>query len=132
MRDIVLNTWKITAAVLFMAALVFCPISDTSGAWYPVATWKYRIKITLNAAQVPNTDQNNFPVLINKTFNVWKDTANGGHAGQADGGDFLFTAADGSTKLSHEIEKYDNTTGELVAWVKVPVVSASTDTVIYI
>ncbi|MCK5413091.1 MAG: DUF2341 domain-containing protein, partial [Candidatus Pacebacteria bacterium] len=36
------------------------------------------------------------------------------------------------TKLDHEIESYDNTTGEIQAWVKVPTVSSSTDTTIYI
>ncbi|MEI6711229.1 MAG: DUF2341 domain-containing protein [bacterium] len=42
----------------------------------------------------------------------------------------LFTAADG-TKLDHEIEKYVPTTGQLIAWVRVPALSASVDTVIY-
>ena len=29
------------------------------------------------------------------------------------------------TVLSHEIEKFDNTTGEVIAWVKLPTMSAS-------
>jgi hypothetical protein len=60
-----------------------------------------------------------------------RDTGNGGYVEQADGGDILFTDASG-TKLDHEIERYDNTTGELVAWVEVPTVSYNTDTDIYI
>ena len=50
---------------------------------------------------------------------------------QPDFDDILFTASDGTTKLSHEIEKYNAATGELVAWVKVPTVSSTVDTVLY-
>ncbi|VAW30003.1 hypothetical protein MNBD_BACTEROID07-325 [hydrothermal vent metagenome] len=52
---------------------------------------------------------------------------------QSNGQDILFTSSDRTTKLNHEIEKFDNTPGseELVAWVKIPQLSTSTDTVIY-
>ena len=56
----------------------------------------------------------------------------GGHVDQDDGGDILFTASDGTTKLDHEIEKYVNTTGELVAWVEVRSLSGTTNTDIYL
>lgn len=99
--------------------------------WYNTS-WSYRKKITIDHTKVPNTNQTNFPVLINRTDTDWKDTANGGHVGQSDGGDILFTSSDGTTKLDHEIEKYVPSTGELIAWVEVPAVSASVDTEIYI
>ena len=35
-------------------------------------------------------------------------------------------------KLKWEVEKYDGTTGNLIAWVKIPSVSSSTDTVFYL
>ena len=104
-------------------------LTSTAGAWY---SGDYRKKITIDSTKVPNTNQLNFPVLINTTDIAWKDTANGGKVAQSDGGDIVFTSSDGITKLSHEIEKYDPLTGELVAWVKVPTVSATTDTDIYI
>jgi hypothetical protein len=47
----------------------------------------------------------------------------------ASGDDIIFRASDGITQLDHEIEKYTATTGELVAWVRVP--SINTGTVIY-
>ncbi|MCK5161774.1 MAG: DUF2341 domain-containing protein, partial [Candidatus Aureabacteria bacterium] len=47
-----------------------------------------------------------------------------------DGDDIVFTLSNG-TKLSHEIEKYTSATGELYAWVKVPTLSASSDTTLY-
>ncbi|MBA7607392.1 hypothetical protein ES703_14551 [subsurface metagenome] len=74
----------------------------------------------------------NFPVLISRTDTDWKDTGNGGHVGQSDGGDIFFTSSDGTTKLDHEIEKYVPSAGSLVAWVEVDTISALTDTDIYI
>jgi len=60
-----------------------------------------------------------------------KTVGNGGSVGKADGTDILFTASDGATKLAHEIESYNAVTGQLIAWVSVPVVSPAADTVIY-
>ncbi len=48
----------------------------------------------------------------------------------ANGDDIVFTAGDGVTQLAHEIEYFDETTGELRAWVKTDL-SASVDTNIY-
>ncbi len=94
--------------------------------------WSHRNPITINATWVPNTDQTDFPVLINRTDLEWRDATNGGNVGKANGGDILFTAADGATQLEHEVEGYDPVTGNLVAWVKVPILSSSVDTEIYI
>ena len=38
----------------------------------------------------------------------------------------------GTTRLAHEIERYNTSTGEVIAWVKIPTLSASTGTDIYI
>ena len=46
------------------------------------------------------------------------------------GWDIAFTDA-GGTPLNHKLEHYNPATGELVAWVNVPVLSESADTVIY-
>jgi len=110
-----------------------CLVSASGGRtdWYN-SSWSYRTKIVINHTKISNTDQSNFPVLINRTDVNWKDIANSGHIGQADGGDIVFTLANGLTKLDHEVEKYTASTGELVAWVEVPTVSASDDTEIYI
>jgi hypothetical protein len=93
--------------------------------------WQYSKKITILASEVA-ADLTNFPVLIKTTDADWADTLNSGNVAQADGGDILFIAGDGTTKLDHEIERYDETTGELVAWVEVRSLSGSQDTDIYI
>ncbi len=100
-------------------------------SWYN-ASWGYRDRIVFDHTKVSGTDQMNFPVLINSTNADWKSVANGGHVALDSGNDILFTSDNGSTKLSHEIEKYDPTTGELVAWVRVPVLDHSADTAIYV
>lgn len=115
-------------AVLLVAILI---PAEALADWFD-SNWTHRNAITILPARVPNTDQTDFPVLINRTDPDWRDTFNGGDVGKASGGDILFTAADGTTQLEHEIEAYDPTTGELIAWVKVPTLSASLDTEIYI
>ncbi len=100
--------------------------------WYD-PNWGFRMKITVDNAKVSgSTDLSYFPVLINTTDLDWRDIINLGNVAQADGGDILFTSSDGTTKLDHEIESYDNTSGALVAWVEVPILGATADTVLYI
>jgi len=95
-----------------------------SPPWYS-CSWGYRKNITIDKSQVSGT-QTNFPVLINLASD--NDLKNGA---RSDGYDILFTTSDGTTKLSHEIEKYTSSTGALVAWVKVPTVTDSANTTIF-
>ncbi len=97
----------------------------------------YRMSITVNSSQVQNGPQTNFPFLFSSTSAKLKTTGNGGHVTNANGYDIIFRATDATTcggtapcTLNHEIEKYVATTGEFVAWVKVP--SINTGTVIYV
>lgn len=91
-------------------------------AWY--GDWSYRKKVTIDSTKVAG-DLANFPVLIRITDTDLRDDA------QNDGDDILFTASDGTTKLNHEIELFNGTTGELVAWVNVTSLPSSVDTDIY-
>lgn len=92
--------------------------------WYS-QSWLYRKPITINKSKVANSDLTDFPVLVDLTDSNLASSA------QADGDDILFTSGDGTTKLSHEIELYTNSTGRLTAWVKVPTLYAERDTTIY-
>ena len=102
---------------------------DAGANWYN-SSWSHRKQIFVQSSQVEET-VTNFPVLIQTTDANWKSTSNGGNVGQTSGNDILFTTSSG-VKLDHEIEKYDPTTGELIAWVKVPTLSSSADTELYI
>ena len=44
----------------------------------------------------------------------------------------MFTEADGTTRLDHVIESYDPLTGALTAWVRVPLLSSTVDTELFI
>ncbi|UCE73247.1 MAG: DUF2341 domain-containing protein [Methanomassiliicoccales archaeon] len=86
--------------------------------------WLYRKNITINSSQV-ESDLTNFPVLISITDSDLANKAN------IDGNDIYFTKSDGTTRLNHEVESYESTSGELVAWVNVTSLSSSSDTYIY-
>ncbi len=111
-----------------VATIAVAPANDapTLASWYD-ASWAYRKPITIDHARVSGgTDLTDFPVLIDLSADA--DLAAGA---QANGNDILFTSADGTTKLSHEIETYTSATGALVAWVKVPSLWAHVDTTLY-
>jgi len=133
---------KIILSVLALFSLVFLVPSDAFGElivaqtqskvkvaqqnWYH-DSWEFRKNITLslNTATGVNSDLTDFPVLISFTDTDLIQT------NESQGRDFVFTESDGTTVLSHEIEKFDNTTGEVIAWVKLPTMSASSTTEIY-
>ena len=81
----------------------------------------------------PNTDQINFPFLFNSTDPDLATVDNGGHVANPNGYDIIFsTDPNGQTKLDFEIEQYNPVTGQLVAWIRIPSLSHSSDTVIYV
>ncbi|MDH7606648.1 MAG: DUF2341 domain-containing protein [Candidatus Bathyarchaeota archaeon] len=90
--------------------------------WYDT-NWQYRKAIAIDYTKVA-ADQTYFPVLIDLTDPDLKAKA------RQDGADILFTDQNQS-KLNHEIELYDNTTGRLIAWVNVPYLSSAVNTIIY-
>jgi PKD repeat protein len=91
-----------------------------------------RRSITVDHTKVPSTDQAGFPVLISGTYSYLATTANGGNVRHANGYDIIFTSDFGcANKLSHEVETYNATSGAVNYWVKVPTLSSTSDTVIY-
>ena len=89
-------------------------------------------QMSIDHTKVPST-QSNFTVLVSLTDPALKTIANGGHVANANGFDIGFYAdSGGTTKLKWEVEKYDGTTGNLIAWVKIPSVSSTTDTPFYL
>jgi hypothetical protein len=101
--------------------------------WYSSGgTWIHRKSLTVDRTQVSGSASlSNFPLLVAVTDPDLRTAANGGSVGNATGTDILFTAGDGMTKLAHELESYNASTGQLVAWVRIPSLSPQTDTVIY-
>ncbi len=108
---------------------------SSNGVPFTVGPIVYSSKrsITLNHNQVSNSDQINFPVLVSGTFSDLATTANGGQVQNANAYDIAFSSdIAGTNKLDHEIESYDPVTGTITCWVRIPVLSHSTDTVIFL
>jgi len=85
--------------------------------------YAHRKQITIDHTKVVS-DETDFPVLIKTTDSDLTDCLSNGY-------DIKFYDSTNSNKLKHEIVYWDNTTGELVAWVKIPSLSSTTDTIIY-
>jgi hypothetical protein len=128
---IVFNESGGNAAVLGIQDLVGTKsiVGPSDTVWYQFPStgrclWQARKAITIDGSKVAGT-LSYFPVLLSLT------DANLAAGAQANGNDILFTASDGTTKLDHEIENFTAATGSLTAWVRIPTLSAGTNTVIY-
>jgi 6-phosphogluconolactonase (cycloisomerase 2 family) len=122
------TAWINTTYLNTNSPTTFATFSDQVGI---LSTWTYRKQITINHSLV-DADLTNFPVLISTTDTDLKNNA------LSNGSDILFTNSSiswtsGTTaqKLDHEIEKYDSATGQLVAWVRIPQLSSTSNTTIY-
>ncbi|MBN2599768.1 MAG: DUF2341 domain-containing protein [Candidatus Thermoplasmatota archaeon] len=88
--------------------------------------WQYRKMVTIDYSKVAEP-LHDFPVFIQSV-----DTDLKNHT-QSDGDDILFMDGTGiAHRLWHEIETYDANTGQLVAWVKLPSIDITDDTVFYL
>jgi len=97
-------------------------IKVKNASWWN-SSWYLRKNVTIDFNKVSGM-QTNFPVLINITDSDLASDA------QNDGDDIMFTNSTG-TKLDHEIEHFNSTTGWLVAWIRIPILSNETDTTIW-
>jgi hypothetical protein len=89
--------------------------------------WEFRKKIVIRGDRVA-ADRGphlNFPLLV-----VMEDREL--VSALPDGADLVFTASDGYTRLAHEVESWWRSRGCLVAWVRIPELSAGADTTIYL
>jgi RHS repeat-associated protein len=95
--------------------------------------YSYERSIVIDHTKVPNTDQTDFPFLFNTTDPTFKTTAIGGHVSNSNGYDIIFsTDPGGLTKLDHELEQYDPVHGQVTAWIRIPTLSHTADTILYV
>lgn len=99
----------------------------------PVAMgYNYERNITIDHNQVAgNDDLFNFPVMINLTGQNFLRTIPNGDIFSSDGYDIVFTD-ESYNQLDHQIEYYNGAAGNLIAWVRLPILSTSANTVIKI
>jgi hypothetical protein len=110
---------------LLLFSLVFIVPSDAFGTWYD-DNWENRKKITISLNTEISNNLNNFPVLVSVTDSDFTKSLD------SEGRDIFFTADDGTTLLSYEIERFNSSTGEIIAWVNIPTLLAASTTDIYI
>ena len=135
-KETILNIFL--AALIAVSVVGVLPLETLAAGSYD-----YKTPVTIDSTKVSST-LTNFPVVISSTLSQLATVANGGHvqntdtAGGASGSvevpaDFI-VASDSfcSTQLDHEVENYDKTTGQIVLHVKVPSLSGSTDTTLYL
>jgi hypothetical protein len=101
-------------------------------AW--LTGWDYRRKITIDSDKI-DADLTDFPLLI-----ALSDTC--GMSGQdltgifsrigANSKKIALTTSDGTTQCYVEIEKWDNTNQEAWLWARIPSISSSSDTELYL
>lgn len=92
-----------------------------------------RRSITIDNTKVSGTTNlTNYPVVISGTYSYLATTTNGGKVYNSSGYDIVFASDnEGANQLDHEIEYYDASTGEIVMWVELPTVYASSNTTFY-
>ena len=108
------------------------PETSPAAQWYSGSGgWTNRKRITIDHTKVAGS-LSEFPVLFAITDDDLRSIKHGGKVRSESGLDITFTAADGVTKLAHEMEAYDAGTGVVTAWIRVPELSPVEDTVLYI
>jgi RHS repeat-associated protein len=92
----------------------------------------YKRAITIDHTKVHNTNQTDFPILVSGTYPFLAATTNGGRVLNANGYDIVFTSdAAGQNLLDYEIDTYNPANGTASFWVRIPALSHTTDTTIY-
>lgn len=95
--------------------------------------YNFRRTVTIDHTKVSNSDQTNFPAVFSGVYAYLATIANGGNVTNTNGYDIIFTSdSAGLTKLDFEIETYDPVTGTVNFWIRIPTLSTSVDTVIYL
>jgi len=92
---------------------------EESDNWFDLA-FQQRIPITINPLQVPST-QSDFPLLINSIFTDLIGAV------EAE----LRFAGEDNIQLEYEIQFFDDSTGELIAWIKKPTIDDDDITFVY-
>jgi hypothetical protein len=94
--------------------------------------YKYERNITVDHNRVAGgEDLYNFPVMISLAGQNYLKTAPNGQVYNSSGYDIIF-ADENYNQLDHQVEYYSGTNGDLIAWVRIPVLSSSSNTVIKI
>ncbi|MGB8491735.1 MAG: DUF2341 domain-containing protein, partial [Bacteroidales bacterium] len=103
-----------------------------TGCGMPLLGYGYERDITIDHTKVAGgSDLYNFPVMVSLAGQNFLKASPDGQIYNANGYDIIFTDAN-YNKLDHQVEYYNGTNGNLIAWIRVPTLSSSSNTVIKI
>lgn len=132
------NSWglqgNITGAAIWSRALSGTEIAELvkSTVLFIPPTKTYKRTVTIDHTKVPS-DQTDFPIVVVGTLAELKTIGNGGHVQSGSGYDIAFyTDSDLQDKLDFERVNWSASTGAFEFWIRIPSLSSSTDTVIYL
>ena len=95
-------------------------------------SYTYERDITLDYTKVAGgTNLSNFPVLISLSGQNFLKQSPTGQILNANGYDIIFTD-NNYNKLDHQIEYFNGTNGDYIAWVRIPTLSTTSNTIIKI
>ena len=103
----------------------------TQGVTAP-QSWGARFRLETNASVIP-ADLTDFPAFLDFTDAKLKTQANGGEVTNSNGYDIrMYNDAAGISPLDYELVSYDGTTGRVRLWVKIPSLSGSATTNVFL
>lgn len=92
----------------------------------------YIRQLTIDHTKCGSVDLQNFPCLVSITDATLKDIAHGGHVQTSQGFDIAFYSDSGAgSPLFWDIDFYDPVAGTVIAFVNIPTLSHTADTVFY-
>lgn len=116
----------ILKAKQFVFLTVLLPLSlSLLGQSSGVCGFDYRKEITIQGSQITGGPHTDFPILINH-MDATNLTTAAGRVTSANGFDIVFSDDNGNL-LDFQLESYNGTTGQIVAWVKIPTLTNGTD-----
>lgn len=121
--------WKLffaTVATIATTTDVRAMFTPGNGPQVTGHTWQGTL-IVDNTKVVDSVNIADFPLLVKLTLPALRSTAFGGQVADDNGYDIRFAGAN-DAQLDHQIEAYDPATGNLIAWVRLPILYNSIDT----
>lgn len=110
------------------------PTTSTGGGTPPapstaITGYQDSCVITLDHTKVSGSSNlTDFPFYLDLTMDTLRTAANGGTVQNSNGYDIVFSNADNTEALDFELVNYNPNSGNIKAWIKVPTLSANTDT----
>ncbi len=107
-------------------------VNVSSGSCATYMGYGYDRHITIDFNKVAGgSDLYNFPLLVNLTGQNFLMNVPTGQVFNSNGYDIVFTD-ENNNRFDHQLEYFDGTNGDLIAWVRIPILSHSSNTIIKI